>query len=55
MKVQHHASANAVSLYLDRQWVHEDKVGDQNIRKSSISNAKERDRPLDLRKPLNER
>jgi hypothetical protein len=55
MKVQHHASANAVSLYLDRQWVHKDKVGVQNIRRSSISNAKGRDRPLDLRKPLNER
>jgi hypothetical protein len=55
MKVQHHASANAVSLHLDRQLVHKDKFGVQNIRRSSISNAKGRDRPLDLQQPLNER
>lgn len=32
-----------------KQRMHKDKLGAQHIRRSSVSNAKERQRPLDLR------
>jgi len=48
-------TATAVNLYLDRQWMHKDNLGAQNIRRSGMSNAKGRERPLALQKPPNER
>ena len=37
------------SLEEVKQRMHKDKLGAQHIRRSSVSNAKERQRPLDLR------
>ena len=48
-------TANPVSLYPDRQWMHKDNLGAQNIRRSGMSNARGRERPLALQKPPNER
>jgi hypothetical protein len=51
----HAYSIRCEPLSGQKERVHKDKLGAQNIRRSGISEAKGRRRPLDLRVPPSER